>query len=247
MSRFFVAPEQISGERVIITGPDVIHISRVLRLGAGDTVTVLDGAGRACRVRLTAAGKDAVEGLIIEEFAAGGESPLRVTLLQGLAKGDKMEMIIQKCTELGVAAVVPLHCRRSVARLEPGKARQRRERWQRVAMEAAKQCRRAVIPRVTEVMSLPEALELIPPDALAVMPYEMEKCRALKQVLRGRAAGEVYLLIGPEGGFEPLEVDLATGRGVIPVSLGPRILRTETAGPAALAMVLYELGDLGGT
>jgi len=243
---FFVSPEQIAGERVVINGPDVAHITRVLRLLPGDTITVLDGCGRAHRVRLIATGKKEVEGLILESFDAGGESSLRVTLVQGLARGDRMETIIQKGTELGVAAVVPLICRRSVVQLGPDRAAQRRQRWQRVAMEAAKQCRRAVIPRVAEPMDLPTVLSTVPSGALALMPYEMERRRALKQTLREKPAPEVFVFIGPEGGFEPAEVALAEKHGVIPVSLGPRVLRTETAGPAVLAMVLYELGDLGG-
>lgn len=207
---------------------------------------MLDGRGKAYRVRLTGTTGTQVEGKILEEFNPGGEAPLRLTLVQGLSKGDKMDIIIQKTTELGVAAVIPLRCRRSVVQLTPAKARERQQRWQRVALEAAKQCRRAVVPRVAEVMDLPAVLDLLPYGTLALIPWEMEKKLALKQVLKGQSPSEVFIFIGPEGGFDAAEVALARERGVIPVSLGPRILRTETAGPAVVAMVLYELGDLGG-
>ncbi|WP_084061918.1 16S rRNA (uracil(1498)-N(3))-methyltransferase [Desulfofundulus thermosubterraneus] len=243
---FFVSPEQIAGERVTITGPDVVHISRVLRLGSRDVITVMDGQGRGYRVRLAVITGTAVEGVILEQFVPGGEAPLKVTLVQGLSKGDKMDIIIQKSTELGVSCVVPLACRRSVVRLTSDKARERQQRWQRIALEAAKQSRRAIVPRVTGVMDLPAALNLITPGALALMPWEEERELSLKAALKGRSCGEVFVFIGPEGGFEADEVAMARERGVFSVSLGPRILRTETAGLATLTMVLYELGDLGG-
>lgn len=243
---FFVSPEQITGGRVTITGPDVVHISRVLRLGPGDVITVMDGRGKGYRVRLTGITGTAVEGVILEQFIPGGEAPLKVTLVQGLSKGDKMDIIIQKSTELGVSCVVPLACRRSVVRLTPAKARERQQRWQRIALEAAKQSRRAIVPRVTEVMDLPAVLDLISPGALALMPWEEERELSLKAALRGQSCGEVFIFIGPEGGFAAGEVAVARERGVLSVSLGPRILRTETAGLATLTMILYELGDLGG-
>lgn len=246
ISHFFISPEQVQKEQVIITGPDVTHISRVLRMGPGDVITVLDGRGNGYRVRLTVITRSQAEGIILEQFTPGGEAPLRVTLVQGLSKGDKMDIIIQKGTELGVSRVVPLHCRRSVVQLTPQKAGERQQRWQRIALEAAKQCRRALIPRVTAVMDLPSALDLLAPDTLALMPWEGERGRGLKGVLQGQSSREVVVFIGPEGGFDPAEVALARQRGVLPVSLGPRILRTETAGLAVVAMVMYELGDLGG-
>ncbi|MDK2888002.1 MAG: rRNA (uracil1498-N3)-methyltransferase [Thermoanaerobacter sp.] len=243
---FFVSPEQITGRRVIITGSDVVHISRVLRLVPGDVITVMDGQGNGYRVRLTGSDRGVVEGEILEHFIPGGEAPLRVTLIQGLSKGDKMDIIIQKSTELGVSCIIPLACTRSVVRLTPDKARDRQRRWQRIALEAAKQSRRATVPRVAGIMDLPEALNLIPPGALALMPWEEERERSLKAVLRGRTCEEVFIFIGPEGGFAMEEVAMAREKGVYSVSLGPRILRTETAGLAALTMILYELGDLGG-
>ncbi|MGB9803361.1 16S rRNA (uracil(1498)-N(3))-methyltransferase [Desulfofundulus sp.] len=243
---FFVPPEQITGDRVTITGPDVVHISRVLRLGPGDLITVMDGQGMGYRVRLTRTAGHTVEGVVLEKFIPGGEAPLMVTLVQGLARGEKMDIIIQKSTELGVSRVIPLACHRSVVRLNPLKARERQQRWQRIAMEAAKQSRRAIVPRVTEVMDLSAVLDLISPGALALMPWEEERELTLKRVLRGRSCREVFVFIGPEGGFTSGEVAMAREKGVLSVTLGPRILRTETAGLAAVTMVLYELGDLGG-
>lgn len=252
MSRFFVEPSQIKKGFVTITGADVVHIRRVLRLGIGDTMTVLDGQGTAYKTRIAGMGKDSIHCEITKEYDAGGEPPVRVTLVQGLPKGDKMELIIQKGTELGVTTIIPAACRRSVVQLNPAKARDRRERWQRVALEAAKQCRRAIVPTVTEVKDLAGALRSISENALALIPWEEENTSTLKDVLRNHCSAsgssdvsEVVVFIGPEGGFEPSEISLAQEHNVKPVTLGPRILRTETAGLAALTMILYELGDLG--
>ncbi|WP_027717870.1 16S rRNA (uracil(1498)-N(3))-methyltransferase [Desulfovirgula thermocuniculi] len=243
---FFVPPRQICGNRVYISGSDAAHIYRVLRLRPGDVVNVLDGSGTAYRVELTSTAADRVEGLVRESFPAAGEPPVRVTLAQGLSKGEKMDIIIQKSVELGASAIIPVSCSRSVVRLTREKARERQERWQRIAREAAKQCLRAVVPLVGEVVTLEEVLGTLPPRVLALMPWEGEKSLSLKEALRKAGKKEeVFLFIGPEGGFAPAEVELARQQGVITVTLGPRILRTETAALAALAVVLYELGDLG--
>lgn len=245
MHRFFVTPEEFRQDQIIITGPDVKHISRVLRLDRGDLVEVLDGLGLAARVRIEQVGKESITCLKEEEYTPPGEPPLKVTLLQGLPKGEKMELIIQKATELGVNAIIPVSCRRSVVQLDEKKAGSRRERWQRVAMEAAKQCRRPVIPGVGAVDDLSRILNAVPQGALLLMPWEDEKSQSFKDMLAGDRPGEIYILIGPEGGFEPEEVSLSRKYGGVPVSLGPRILRTETAGLACLAAIMYRWGDLG--
>lgn len=173
--------------------------------------------------------------------------PLRVVLVQGLAKGDRMDTVIQKGTELGAASFWPVVCKRSVVRLDPSKKSSRQERWQRIAAGAAKQCRRALVPKVVEPLEWSTALDMIPPGALVLVLWEDESGHTLKKVIQSRPRpDEVYLLIGPEGGLERQEVEEARQRGGIPVTLGPRILRTETAGPATLAMLLYQWGDLGG-
>jgi 16S rRNA (uracil1498-N3)-methyltransferase len=184
---------------------------------------------------------------VLRRGLAGGEPPLRVVLVQGLAKGDRMDTVIQKGTELGAAAFWPVVCKRSVVRLDASKKISRLERWQRIAAGATKQCRRALVPEVAEPLEWSTALGLIPPGALVLILWEDEAGRTLKDTLQSRPRpDEVYLLIGPEGGLEQQEVEEACRRGGIPVTLGPRILRTETAGPATLAMLLYQWGDLGG-
>lgn len=247
MPRFFIEPEAVRNDTVTITGPEAHHISKVLRLGTGDIITLLDGCGNCYEGRIEATRDDRVECQVLRRGRAGGEPPLRVVLVQGIAKGERMDFAIQKGTELGAAAFLPVICRRSVVRLDDRKRAARRERWQRIAREAAKQCGRGLAPEVMEPLPWLAALDLIPPGALVLVPWEGETGRALKAELQSRAKpGEVYIIIGPEGGLEQREVDEARRRGAVPVTLGPRILRTETAGLAAIAMVLYQWGDLGG-
>jgi len=190
---------------------------------------------------------EAVHCQVLRRGMSGGEPTLRVVLVQGLAKGDRMDTVIQKGTELGAAAFWPVVCKRSVVRLDASKKASRLERWQRIAAGAAKQCRRALVPEVLEPVEWSMALDMIPPGALVLVLWEDETGRTLKDTLQSHSRpDEVYLLIGPEGGLEQQEVEEACRLGGIPVTLGPRILRTETAGPAALAMLLYQWGDLGG-
>ncbi|MEG6520769.1 16S rRNA (uracil(1498)-N(3))-methyltransferase [Desulfotomaculum sp. 1211_IL3151] len=247
MPRFFVQPEQINSDTALIKGPDVKHISRVLRMAVGDSLTLLDGRGNVYLAEIVEINKEEVQCKILEQQTANSEPKIQVTLVQGLPKGDKMETIIQKCTELGVSRVIPLAAARSVVKLDANKAADRQQRWQRVAMEAAKQCRRAGIPEVHRVSDWDTILAKLPPDALVLMPWEAEKSQSLGEILRQKtvAPPEVYIFIGPEGGFEDDEAQRLKDKGYHLVTLGNRILRTETAGPAALTMVLYQYGELG--
>lgn len=247
MSRFFIAPEQVCGNSITITGQEANHIARVLRLGSGDIVTLLDGCGNLYESCIEKIDGEKVFCRILHRGQAGGEPPLRVVLVQGIAKGDRMDTIIQKGTELGAASFLPVHCQRSVVRLDSKKGAARRVRWQRIAAEATKQCRRALVPEVLEPVNWHAALDMIPPNAVVLIPWEEASGRTLKLELQTRARpDEVYLIIGPEGGLERQEVVQACQRGALPVTMGPRILRTETAGPAAIAMILFQWGDLGG-
>ncbi len=242
-----MAPEQVQGDSAIVTGPEAYHIKRVLRLGPGDIITLLDGYGNYWESCIEGFTGKSINCRVLRRGLAGGEPSLRVVLVQGLAKGDRMDTVIQKGTELGAAAFWPVVCKRSVVRLDASKKTSRLERWQRIAAGAAKQCRRALVPELTEPMDWSAALNIIPPGALVLVMWEDETGRTLKDVLQSRPRpDEVYLLIGPEGGLEQQEVEEARRRGGIPVTLGPRILRTETAGPATLAIILYQWGDLGG-
>lgn len=238
-------PHQINNHQALITGSDAKHIIKVLRLKPGDLVTILDGKGNKYQGTIEQISKDTVLLHLGAKKQAKGQAPINITLAQCLPKGDKLELVIQKGTELGVAGFVPLKCTRSVVKLDHKKGLERRERWQRVALEAAKQCRRPTVPQVYSPTDLPTFLAGIPAGSLILMPYE-EEPGSLRAVLdRVTQVNEVYIIIGPEGGFEREEVALAEQYGALPVSLGPRILRTETAGLALVSVLMYRYGDLG--
>lgn len=227
-------------------GPDARYLIRVLRLGPGAEVLLLDGTGRVFRSEIREAGRELVRVVVTGAAELPAEPGLRVTLVQALAKGDRFDTVVQKATELGVARIIPVNSERVVVRLTSDKADRRRERWQRIATEAAEQCRRPQVPAVDPVIDFSEALGLVPKDALSLFFWEEERRVALKDVLRSRPpADEVLVFIGPEGGFTGQEAAAAADRTTVSVSLGPRLLRTDTAGPVAVALVLYEWGDLG--
>ncbi len=236
---FFVKPEEFAQETVLLTGNQAHHLSRVLRLQPGDYLELLDGRGQAAHARIESVGK-VVCCRKEEIYWPPGRPSLRVTLWQGLAKGEKMDQIIQKSVELGVSRIIPLTCERSVVRLN--KAGEKKERWQKIAMEAAQQCRRPDLPLVEEAQSLPQALEQL--KGLLLVLWEEEKQVGFRQLWQMPAPEEVSLLIGPEGGLTPQEVNLAKDRGARVLTLGSRILRTETAGPTALALLMHGWGDL---
>jgi len=242
--RFHVRPEAIAGGRVTFDAGETRHLTRVLRLGPGDTVEALDGRGSLLTVRLDRVGARGAEGAVLARAALRSESPLFLTLVQGLAKGDKMESIIRMATELGVSRVVPVVTARTVVRVPPGGAGSRLARWQRVAREAAKQCGRAVIPEVMPPSSLHAWLGSRERDGLLVCLWEgAREGLPLPAPPVTRAA----LVVGPEGGLEAGEADSLAEAGAIIVSLGSRILRTETAGPAGLALLQARYGDLADT
>jgi len=233
--RFTIAPERIRDGRVVFDRDESRHLARVLRLRSGDTVLAADGAGREYTVRLETIGDEAT-GTVLDVGASDRESPLHITLVQSVPKGDKMETIVRASTELGVARIVPVLTERTIVTLEPSRWRERARRWQRVAKEAAKQCRRAVVPPVDPPRSLSDAFDLVAESALRLCLWEGPA---------GAAGSRVALLIGPEGGLAREEVEEARERGWAIVGIGPRILRTETAGPAIIAVLQAHLGDLG--
>lgn len=224
------------GGEVVLRGGEARHAAVVLRLREGDRVVVFDGAGTERVVQLTAVAPDEVVGRILE--ARAGTTPaVRLILIQGVPKGSKMDDVIRMGTELGVGEFIPLLTRRAVSQ-----ARGRVDRWRRIAAAAAKQSRRADVPAVREPQTMSGTLAQLPPGVLLFVLWEGEQARLIGSALRARPiSGPVALLVGPEGGLEAEEVALAEARGGIPVTLGPLVLRTETAGLAALAMVLYEV------
>ncbi len=244
MRRFFIA--QPVESQVSIVGSDARHIAKVLRLQPEAEVDVVGNDGCAARMIITALTSQQIELKFKQWLVEEKEPPVRVILAQGLAKGDKMDYIVQKAVELGVSEIVPLALDRCVVRYEGKKQQDRVARWQNIAAEAAKQCRRSAIPEVRDIISLRELLTELPPDTAAIMLYEAENKQGLKDMLRSGAAREYLLLIGPEGGFTAQEADLCRDCGVSSATMGPRILRTETAAAAALAVLMYEHGDLGG-
>lgn len=237
MRRFFC--DSISGGNATITGDDAHHIGRVLRMKAGDALSLCDGAGNEADAIIVSISPDAVICKVGNRRQSDIESPVRVTLFQCLPKTGKMETIVQKCTELGAFAIVPVVSARCV--VVPGKDfDKKRERYARVALEAAKQSRRALVPQVLPLLDI----RAIDPAAfdLFLTAYEEESSRTLKQALHAaNAPQEIALLIGPEGGLEESEVRRLADAGAVAVSLGKRILRTETAGMAMLAQTLYEV------
>jgi len=237
--RFFIDPSQIAGAQIVITGDDVRHIRTVLRMGPGDMLALLDGKGMEYGARITESGRDGIVCEMVIQAKHEITGP-RVTLGQGIAKADKMDWIVQKAAELGATTVVPLVTERTIVKVRDEK--QRVGRWQKIAREAAMQSRRLDIPVVGTVMSYDRFLaNLVPgPASLFLMPWE-EGTRPLKDVLRSYpAAADITVLIGPEGGFSLSEAKAAQDRGFQAASLGPHILRTETAAVAVLSMIRYE-------
>lgn len=244
MARFFIEGEL--AEKMTLRGLDAHHASHVLRLKPGDEIIVVDSHGMAARAKLEKAGVAEIALTCIEKIAGDSEPPVAVYLAQGLAKGDKMDFIVQKAVELGVSKIIPLTADRSVVRYDHAKQANRRDRWQKIAMEAAKQCGRLVVPKVMMFEDIQGLLVKYGQDFMTVMLYEGEQKNSFKTLLKNCQARAVLLLVGPEGGFSEREVALCRLHGVRTVTIGPRILRTETAALAALSIVMYECGDLGG-
>lgn len=245
--RFTVTPEQISGDRVAFDRAESRHMSAVLRLTPGDVIVAVDGRGHDYTVRLERLG-EAAAGTILRVTPSTSESPLAISLVQGVPKGDKMDTVVRAATELGVRRVMPAITERTIARADPGRWRDRSRRWQRVAREASKQSGRAFIPEVEVPRPLDEWLD---PD---LTPAELRICLWEGQAPPlaslcdhlARAPATAVVLVGPEGGLSREEVDRARSRGWSLASLGPRILRTETAAPSVIAVLQFRFGDFGG-
>lgn len=245
MHRFFISIDNIKKGTIDITGEDVSHISRVLRLKAGDEMVLCDGQGVDYHVVIEDIGKYAVKTRILGRKSSLGEPGINVIILQGIPKGTKMDLIIQKCTEIGVNRIIPVLNARTVVKLSDEKDEKKKtQRWQRIAEEAAKQSGRGIIPKIEMPRTFKEALEEAADLDICLIPYELEKGHTLKESIHGKAFKNIGIFIGPEGGYEDFEINSALDKGVIPVTLGPRILRTETAGFAALSCIMYEFDEM---
>lgn len=248
MYHFFVDKRQITTLHIYITGADYKHMKKVLRLKIGDTVLVSEKAEQGGRnfVCSIEGYTDTEAMLTIQQSdVADNELPCKVTLFQGLPKSDKMELIIQKSVELGVYDVVPVAMKNCVVKLEEKKSEERLKRWNAISESAAKQSKRSRIPKVHGVMSYKGALEIAAEYDVVLVPYENEKGMAQTRSLIGAITPgcRVAVFIGPEGGFSEEEIALVREKNMSTISLGKRILRTETAGPAVLAMIAYALEE----
>lgn len=243
MARFFVDSSDVQGNRIYIRAEeDIMHISKVLRLKEGDSVEISDSAEWEYKAEIQFIDRDIIETIILDKQKFAREPDIRVTLFQGIPKQSKMETIVQKCVELGIYKIVPVFMDRTVV-VDKGKFDKKIQRWQKVSAEAVKQCRRGIIPEICDAVRSKELPDMLQKYDLILFPYENETGRTIKDSLKQVTdkPGTVAIVIGPEGGFSDKEADILKEAGADSVSLGRTILRTETAGPAALSMVMYEL------
>ena len=248
MDRFFTPKNNINLEQntCIIEGVYVKHISRVLRCMENDKLEVCDMDNNEYICEIKEINKDNILLDIIEKVNIKRESSLKVKLYQGMPKGTKMELILQKLTEIGVDEIVLVQAKRSVTKIDNKKEDKKIERWERIIYEAAKQSKRAKIPKLTGVLAFKEALADMQNNDLNICPYENERTISIKEAIKDSSANTIGIFVGPEGGFEEEEIEKIQEIDGKVVSLGPRILRTETASVVASSIVLYELSDLGG-
>lgn len=240
MPRFFVPDEAIADKRVTITGGDAFHVARSLRMATGDLVTVCDMQRNEYLCRLTKIRDDACECEILACEAGRGEPPAEITLFAAYPKGDKLELVVQKAVELGAASIVPFESARCIKRPRADKEQKQTERLNRIAEEAAKQCGRALLPRVSSPLSFAAAMERAARAELPLFCYEGKDALSMKRVLEEkRGAKSVSVVVGSEGGFTPEENEAARTAGLVAVNLGPRILRCETAPLYALSALSY--------
>ncbi len=240
MPRFFADRENISEDKIIICGGDVNHIKNVLRMQSGDELEICDGKGTDYCCTIENIDREEIRLNIISSERSKSELPKKIYLFQGLPKSDKMELIIQKAVELGAYEIIPTHTKRCIVKIDAKKEDKKISRWQTIAEAAAKQSGRGIIPIIKAPMSLKDAYEYAATLGAALIPYEksegIEKTREIISSLSDKESVAVF--IGPEGGFEESEIEQALHNGIIPITLGKRILRTETAGLAILSVLM---------
>lgn len=253
MQRYFIDPGQFGERSVTVTGEDARHIGRVMRSKPGDKLIVSDGHSRVALAEIVSIEPQEVTADIIEHMEQAGEPWLQVTVAQSLPKGDKMEIVIQKCTEIGAVSFLPFLSERTVVQYDGKKEEKRTARWRKIAKEAAEQAHRSKIPAIEAPLSWREMLSALSEYDLVCLCYEKEQGQQLRDVLKPFAdqlePGQSYsvaVIVGPEGGFSENEVSEAEAAGAVSVGLGRRVLRTETAAMAALTCIMYESGEMGG-
>ena len=239
MPKFFIDDSQIKNNAAFITGGDVVHITRVLRMRPGGLLTVCDGVGSDYDARISEVTQTEVAVEILRKYPCEAEPKTEVVLFQALPKQGKMEYIIQKNTELGVSEIVPVYSKRCVV-----KPSDKTERWQKIALEAAKQCGRGMVPKISGTISFEDAMNRLAALEAGMVFYEEEHDTRLKELIEGKKIKQAGLFIGPEGGLAPEEAELARELKIPTVTLGNRILRTETAGAAVLPIIMYSQNDI---
>lgn len=241
MSRFFIESSAITGDSAIISGQDAFHIGRSLRMRVGEEITVCcEGKDYSCKLASISDDRCVCEILSVAE--GSGEPNVRLTLFQAIPKGDKLDTIVQKAVELGAGEVVPVLSSRCVSRPDRKSFAKKRERLSRIALEAAKQCGRSVVPTVGEMVGFDECAEMLASHELPLICYEMGGISLSQAVKQG--VKDVGVLIGSEGGFEQAEVDKCTSKGAVAIGLGRRILRCETAPLAAISIIMHLTGNM---
>ena len=244
--RFFIEKKKIIKNRAILDGSEARHIGKVLRLGIGDTLYLLDEKGSEYHGVINSLGSKSVEVELLKKIPPRKQSPVNVVLGQALPKAQKMDYIVQKATELGVSKIIPFFSARSIPKLDDERLQKRCARWQKIALEATKQCGRVHIPRVETVVPFQEILNKCCNNSLKIMLWEDEKNNTLKEVLQSNQPSKrIVALVGPEGGFTADEVNMSRQAGFTSVSLGRYVLRTETAALCLLGILEYEWGEPG--
>ena len=250
MVRFFVTPGSISGGKIEVSGENFHYLKNVLRVRKGESIIAFDGTGNDYLCSLDDINPLCMTLGIKHTFDSRTEASVEIHLAQSLIKMKNFELCIQKCTELGVKRFTPVITERTVIKLEEGKKENRRCRWEKIAAEAAKQCGRSVSPDVRSVVDFKDVLGEMKDFDLGIIPWEEEESLSLRRVLRDSGSnhpGKVMVLIGPEGGLTREEVSSAKSAGMVSVSLGPRLLRSETAAIATVAVLIHELEEAGRT
>ncbi|HEY5563443.1 MAG TPA: 16S rRNA (uracil(1498)-N(3))-methyltransferase [Clostridiaceae bacterium] len=248
MNKFFVPFDHINDSKARIEGDDLRHIYKVLRLTVKDKIIINDSQGTEYLSEITEINKDNIIVLLKEKLATNNECNIDIHLFQGMPKLDKMDLVVQKAVELGIKSVTPLYTERVIVKLVEGEYK-RLGRLQKIALEACKQSKRTLIPRVNKPINFNEFLSLKGDFDLIIVPYENEDKTGLKSILKSiskEKTKKIAVVIGPEGGFSEYEIESLKEVGAKIITLGPRILRTETAGLVCTSLLMYEFGDLGG-
>ncbi|MFD1772892.1 16S rRNA (uracil(1498)-N(3))-methyltransferase [Paenibacillus rhizophilus] len=252
MQRYFVSPENFGEDSVTIGGEDARHIARVMRGKAGDKLIVSDGVSREALAEIASIGEGIVTVSIIENMPMTQEARVKITVAQSLPKGDKMEIVIQKCTEIGAASFQPFLSERTIVQYDERKESKRLDRWRKIAKEAAEQAHRNIVPEVAAPQTWKQLLKSVDRYDAVYFCYEKEEGLQLRSAVAPWAAqlgdaskASVLVIVGPEGGFSEGECGEAEAAGAVSVGLGKRILRCETAGMVAAACILYETGEMG--